>query len=338
MLVRTTAAAVTLLIVHGLFGGAAQAQDRFDRYGFDRPGYNVLGEPPSATAGVFVRYRPGARGSADAQDRASALARRRADYDELNPRVGIVHRIGNGPSLYGNLSRLYEPPTNFELEDNAAGGNATLDPMQGTVFEIGFRGGRGTGEPGSIDWDVAIYHAAIDDEILSIDDPMAPGTSLTTNIDSTTHAGIEALIRSSHVMGLSGIRVEPLVSLTVNDFSFDNDPVYGNNELPAAPGYFARAEVMFRGPGGLFFGPTLDRVDTRWADFANSYQVEAHSLIGLRGGYARDKWRTFVELRNLTDKDYVAYHYVRDQVASDAALLFRGEPLSAYVGFEMSLD
>jgi outer membrane receptor protein involved in Fe transport len=58
----------------------------------------------------------------------------------------------------------------------------------------------------------------------------------------------------------------------------------------------------------------------------------------LRGGFARGKWRTYVEVRNLTDKDYVSYHYVRDVAAPDAAILFPGEPLSAYIGFEISLN
>jgi hypothetical protein len=33
-----------------------------------------------------------------------------------------------------------------------------------------------------------------DGEILSLDDPLAPGTSLSANIDATVHAGIEAVL------------------------------------------------------------------------------------------------------------------------------------------------
>ena len=46
-------------------------------------------------------------------------------------------------------------------------------------------------------WDVAAYYAQVRDEILSVDDPAAPGNSLTTNIDRTTHAGLEALLGAS---------------------------------------------------------------------------------------------------------------------------------------------
>ena len=50
------------------------------------------------------------------------------------------------------------------------------------------------------------------DEILSVDDPAAPGNSLTTNVDSTIHAGLEALVGMSIAAG--GGRIEPLLSVT----------------------------------------------------------------------------------------------------------------------------
>jgi hypothetical protein len=75
MVSRTAAAAVLLCIVHGLTGAAAQAQTQFDRYGFDRPGYNVLVDEPAATAGVFMRYHPGAsRRSRDRAEYGAALS------------------------------------------------------------------------------------------------------------------------------------------------------------------------------------------------------------------------------------------------------------------------
>jgi len=259
-----------------------------------------------------------------------------ADYDRINPRVGIIQSIGASANLYANLSGVYEPPTNFQLEDNVAGNGATLAAMEGTVAEIGVRGGPGTGAFGSFDWDVSIYRAEIDDEILSVDDPLAPGTSLATNVDRTIHAGVEAMFRSTHRLG--GGRLEPLVTLTVNDFAFDGDSVYGDNELPAAPDWFARGELIYRASGGYFVGPTFDRVGERWADFANRYRVDSYTLLGLRGGFERGKWSAWVDVHNLTDEDYVAYHYVRDVAAPDDAILFPGEPRSVYVGFEISLD
>jgi iron complex outermembrane receptor protein len=61
-------------------------------------------------------------------------------YSRFNPQLGLIYDVTTEFSFYGNLSTLFEPPTNFQLEDNVAGGNATLGAMHGTVAEIGIRG------------------------------------------------------------------------------------------------------------------------------------------------------------------------------------------------------
>ena len=264
---------------------------------------------------------------------SGSVSHPRASYDRINPRIGFIRSFGDAASLYGNLSSLFEPPTNFELEDNAAG-NAALEAMQGSVIEIGARGGDGS----PLFWDLSVYYAAIDDEILSVEDPAAPGTSLVTNVERTTHAGLEALFGGSFAVGAHGGAIEPQLALTWNDFRFDRDPAYGDNTLPAAPEYFMRAELIYRGVRGVFVGPTVDYVGERFADFANSYRIESHTLWGLRAGWTQGRWTAFAHIRNLADEHYVATHSVRNRAAANAPILNSGEPLSAYVGVEFALD
>ena len=47
---------------------------------------------------------------------------------------------------------------------------------------------------------------------------------------------------------------------TFSDFHFDNDPLFGNNELPGAPRHFLRAELLYKHPSGVFFGPNVEWV------------------------------------------------------------------------------
>ena len=141
--------------------------------------------------------------------------------------------------------------------------------------------------------------------------------------------------RASRSPGSDRHRIEPLVSLTVNAFSFDSDPVYGNNDLPAAPAYAARGEVMYRNAGGLYAGPTFDLVGRRYADFANTYRVDSYGLLGLRGGYAGKNWELFGEVRNLLDENYIATLSVLNVASPDARVLYPGAPVSAYVGLRM---
>ena len=251
-------------------------------------------------------------------------------YRALNPRLGAIYDLGDGAAVYANASRLFEPPTNFELEDDVRGGNEPLDAMRGTVLELGIRGDRPLGNLGRWRWDATVYYARIRDEILSVEDPAAPGTSLASNVDATMHTGLEALVAAEIATGRGTL--EPILSLTLNEFSFDDDPLYGNNDLPAAPDYVLRGELLYRHPSGLYAGPTFGLVGRRYADFANTYEVDGHRLMGLRGGFSGADWQAFVEVQNLLDRRYVATHSVRNAAGANAALLNPGAPRSVYAG------
>lgn len=256
------------------------------------------------------------------------------DYHSINPRVGLIYQLTPSVEVFANISKLYEAPTNFELEDDERGNEETLDAMHGYVFEIGSRGSQPLGANSEWNWDVALYYAELEDEILSKDDPDAPGTSLSANVDDTIHAGLEALFGASFDLGIGG-SIRPLLNLTINEFSFDNDSVYGNNDLPAAPGYAIKGEVMYHNDNGFFVGPTFDIVDERYADFQNTYKVDSYELLGLRTGYSQENWELWAEMRNITDKNYVSLFSVKDIAAPDAAILTPGEPRAIYVGLRL---
>ena len=117
-----------------------------------------------------------------------------------------------------------------------------------------------------------------------------------------------------------------MLSISLNDFSFDNDDVYGSNQLPAAPDYLVRGEVLYRNANGLFAGPTFDMVGKRYADFVNSYTVDSYNLLGFRAGWDRDTWRVWAEVHNVLDENYIATTGVRNVAAPDAEILNPGMP------------
>jgi iron complex outermembrane receptor protein len=158
---------------------------------------------------------------------------------------------------------------------------------------------------------------------------------LVTNIDKTTHAGVEALVGGSFVIGQAH-RIEPQVSATLNQFHFDDDLVYGTNRLPAAPPYAVRGEVLYRRTGGFYAGPTFDFIGKRFVDFANSYTVDGYGLLGLRAGFTGRRWEAFGELRNMFDTDYIATVSVLNVAPADARVLNPGAPLSVYTGVRVS--
>ncbi|HEX7071606.1 MAG TPA: TonB-dependent receptor, partial [Rhodothermales bacterium] len=260
------------------------------------------------------------------------------DYSSINPRVGLIYEPRDGFSLYTSLSRLFEPPTNYELQDNVAGGDATLDAMEGTVIEAGTRGQSDLGPRGTLEWDIAVYYARIENEILSVEDPEAPGTSLATNVDDTVHAGVEGFLAARIPLARDSEQyLEPRLSFTVNEFHFDDDANYGDNRLPAAPRYVLAGEVMWRGARGFHAGPTFELAGRRYADFANRYSVDSYALLGLRAGFSGERWSVYADVRNLLDESYIANHSVRNIAAPGDPILNPGAPLSAYLGIRYQI-
>ncbi|MDO6426554.1 TonB-dependent receptor [Thalassotalea sp. 1_MG-2023] len=257
------------------------------------------------------------------------------DYQRVNPRVGIIYQLSADSELFANVSRLYEPPTTYELEDDASQDSKALAAMNGDVIEFGSRGHIMLNKLDQWRWELAFYYGKLNDEILSIDDPMAPGTSLSTNVERTIHAGVEAMVGGSFSIDNAGEHViEPVLSVTLNDFSFDDDANYHNNKLPVAPDYAVKGEVIYRHANGFFAGPTFDFVDGRYADFTNTYHIDSYHLLGFRAGFSRDRWEFFAELRNITDQEYVSVFSVKDTTAPEAEILQAGEPRSVYAGIK----
>lgn len=255
-----------------------------------------------------------------------------ADFDSVNPRVGVIYQLNANTEIFSNLSRLYEAPTTYELEDDINPDAKAFDAMHGEVFEVGTRGSSTT-DIAEWNWALSVYYAKLQDEILSVDDPNAPGTSLSANVDDTIHAGVEAVVSASFSLGEKDIhRLEPRVSVTINEFSFDGDVTYDNNQLPAAPGYAIKGEILYRNSNGFFAGPTFDVIDERYADFSNTYTIDSYTLLGFRAGVNHSDWEIYADLRNLTDKKYVGVHSVVNKAAPNAAILQAGEPRSVYVG------
>lgn len=260
-----------------------------------------------------------------------------ADYSAVNPSLGVLYNLTKSASLYGNVSRVFEPPTNFNLADNTVinVSDATLKAMEGTSVEVGSRGSQDFGGNHSVNWELSLYYSWLNNEILSVSP--TPGLSLSKNFDSTIHAGVEAFVGAHWALDAAGVHtIEPKLSFTYNHFRFDNDAVYGNNRLPAAPDYFLKGEVLYKHANGFFIGPTFDVVGQRFADFANTYTISSYGLLGLRTGWSNGHYKVFLEGRNLLDTVYVASHNVVESASANSQLLNAGAPLSFFGGIQIS--
>jgi iron complex outermembrane receptor protein len=259
------------------------------------------------------------------------------NYQGINPSLGLAYRFLKDANAYMNVSRLYEPPTNYNLSDNTITnrGDATLKAMEGTSLEIGTRGTHEFNVLNRMNWDISLYYSWLNKEILSVSP--VPGVSLAKNFNNTTHAGIESLIGGQFALdGLGTHSIAPLINFTFNHFVFDNDPLFGNNRLPSAPSYFLKGELLYRHASGVFVGPTVDVVGRRFADYSNNYKVPGYALLGARAGWSNEHYKVFFEARNLLDKNYVASNNVVESGTANAQLLNPGAPISFFGGVEVN--
>jgi iron complex outermembrane receptor protein len=260
---------------------------------------------------------PGAAASFD-------LARRQ-DYDWLAPRVGVLWQADDGAQVYANLTRSVEPP-NFSALSPTAAGFTPLEPQDAWTGEVGTRGRRG-----ALAWDVTLYRAELDHELLNYTVNPAQGVPAATfNADRTVHQGLEAGLDWTLA---SGLRLRQTYAWS--DFRFRGDVQYGDHRLPVVPQHLYRAELRYEHPSGWFVAPSLEwSLKAATVDYQNTLEAPAYAVANLGAG-----WRfpngisAFVDVRNLTGKRYVSnVTAVTDARTQSTAVFFPGDARSVYGG------
>ncbi len=245
-------------------------------------------------------------------------------YHAINPKLGIRFVASDTVQWFANLSRSAEPPSFGELSGGP--GVTPVAAQRGTTAELGLRLRRD-----DLTIDAAAYRARVAGELLSLQGPA--GNPLgTVNAGRTRHQGLE--------LGLQW-RPAPPWQLTLNylrnDFRFDDDPVYGDNALAGVPPQQLRAALCWRCGTRLHVEPGLEWTPHGgYIDHANTFAAPGHTLVNLKlGGELAHGWEWFADLRNLTDRRWIAATgVIADAGGSDARQFLPGTPRAIYVGVE----
>jgi iron complex outermembrane receptor protein len=222
-----------------------------------------------------------------------------------SPKAGLLWNVDPAWQVFANLSRSAEAPS-FGEGGAISGDFTRIRPQTATTFEIGTRGRRP-----NFTWDIAAYHAAIRNELQCLS--AGGGICEIGNVPNTIHRGIELGFGIAIAEGVltNGISLDKLwlnLAYTFSDFRFDNNPMFGNNQLPGAPRHFIRSELMYRNPNGLSFGPNVEIIPSAYfVDNANTVRTDAFALLGFRAIYEANKNASFYfDARNLTDVNYIS--------------------------------
>lgn len=252
------------------------------------------------------------------------------DYEWFAPRLGLLWEGDSGAQAYANVTRSIEPP-NFGSLSPTIGGFAPIEAQEAWTWEAGVRG-----RTDQFSWDVAVYRAELDNELLNfIVNPALGIPAATFNAGPTVHQGIEAGLDWRFAPGW---RLRQ--TYTLSDFFFENDPAYGDNDLPLVPPHLYRAELRYDHPSGWFIAPSVETTPSdTWVDYANTLKAPGYTILNLGVGWNITPGASlFVDARNLTDERYVSnFGAVTDARVASTAVFWPGEGVSAFVGLRFAL-
>ncbi|WP_439573340.1 TonB-dependent receptor family protein [Phreatobacter sp.] len=229
-----------------------------------------------------------------------------ATYSGVNPRIGVLWEPMRDVQLFANVTRSADVPDFTDLMQTTATTTAfvPLRAQTGTTFEVGTRG-----RWGRFTWEASFYRAELRNQMLQFN--VGPGIPAATfNAPQSRLQGIELAASVDLFRGLvtDGDRLTFRQMWTWSDFRFSNDPVYGNNVLPLMPRHILRSSLTYAHPSGITITPTVDIVpEGAFVDYQNTFRVPGYALFGIQAS-ARlpNGGEVFVDLRNLTDKRYIA--------------------------------
>ena len=266
-----------------------------------------------------------------------------SNFEIWSPKFGFLWDVDPTAQVYANISRSAEAPSFGEsvapipfVAPNLPNIPFTdIKAQRATTYEIGTRGKR----PDYL-WDIALYRSEIQNELQCLYSTF--GNCNVTNADRTIHQGFEFgiganVLKSMFVHGPDPDKLWLQLAYTYNDFYLDNDARFGNNDLPGIPPQVMRAELLYKHPSGIFFGPNVEWVPQGYfVDSVNSLMTDPYMLWGIRAGFERDtNFSFYVEGRNLANKTYIASASIIDVATKQSALFEPGTGRTVFAGMKM---
>ncbi len=263
------------------------------------------------------------------------------DYDNwsLAPRIGLRYELTPQLQVFGNFSRSIDPPASWQYSNGFSEG-ANIKPLveqKANTLEFGIKG-----QIGRFDGSLAVYRSWVRDELLNvqINSTNLNTLPITTAFNASTptlHQGVELGLKALLWERENGDQVLLRQSYTYSDFHYRNDPNLGSNELPGLPKQVYWAELQYQQPSGFYGGVNLQSVSRTAADYANTLYAPSYTLFGATLGYEAPSknWKVYLDLKNITDKDYVAtVSPIYNAKGKDAAVFYPGDGMGVYTGVE----
>lgn len=255
------------------------------------------------------------------------------DYGALLPVAGLSYRAGDWLRVYGSYGRGFETPTFAELAyspiSTAPGGDPSAPPQAGLNFqlkaarsdnaELGakFRLGERTQAQ------LALFNTITDDELVVLSN--SGGRTIYGNAGRTRRQGAEAKLNTRFADGWQFDLAYTLLDARVRKgyLTCVGTPcTTPSTEVPRGARIPGVAESNLYGrlgwgrDSGWRAGLDVRYLSRVAADDLNGNVAPSYAVVGFDGGYVFDlsrvRLRTFVNLDNLFDRDYIGSLIVND--------------------------
>jgi len=287
-------------------------------------------------------------------------------FSALSPKVGILYKLTSTSQVFGNVSRVYEPPINIQLiqalDVNGVPPNQAfidLDAQRGWQFEIGYRG---KAWEGLFIWDITAFDLELRNEHL-VTELTVPGVGEVptfANANKTRHTGVEVggtlvFMRNvfTDLMAQSPDQLTFRSSYTWSRYKFLDDEfkfsggrnvvdAKSGNTIPGVPEHWLSGELRYEHPEGFWLAPNV-----QWSpfgyfiDFQNTVKNPAFFVVNLKTGWRfTDQLQIFLEGRNLTNQNYAGSVLAgggNNASPTGTQVFFPSWPLSVFAGMEFQL-
>lgn len=218
---------------------------------------------------------------------------------EFIPGIGTVYDISVNTSLYGNISKGYQPPMLSEaLDPGTVDAGNDLGAEVSVNYEIGLRT-----QP--LDWlsfSLAAYRIDYKDQVIT-------EAGIRKNAGNTRQQGLESELELGPWKGLSSY-----LNGTIQRTEFRKGANKGNN-LPYAPDWLLSWGLRYQAPvaGRLVANLHTNWVDDQFTDAANTSvgsangqkgPIPSYKVWNLRLDYEKGPWSIFGSINNLFDEKY----------------------------------
>jgi iron complex outermembrane recepter protein len=246
------------------------------------------------------------------------------EYQKTTPVIGIIWKATEKLNFYANVGKGFETPTFIEAAfDNVTGGvaskpNLSLKAAESTNIELGAK----AFITDDIRANVTLFKVDTDNEIVTRQ--TVSGRSSYQNAGKTKRTGIEASIDANLDNNITVFAAYTLLNakfddpfVTVINAAGATGTVNSGNRIPGTYKSQVYGEVAWKYPSLGFFSALEGRHNSQvYVNDINTDKAPSYTIFNIRAGFEQNmtNWRfkEFIRLENITDKDYIGSVRVND--------------------------